>query len=167
MRTRTSNVLIAPLFPASCMFLALLFLANAATSQAQGSDKKSLSDIEEEKPAKSTILAGEKAAVCSDVLCTGKFSELIDNIQTFSSGTVRLEVTQTMIDAINQSSTAACTLAVSSHIAVTPDGDGGEEEILTQLYISSVLDSEISLRWNSDSSGSCVLAYIRAVLKGS
>lgn len=166
MRTRTSNILIAS-FPANCMLLALLLFSSVAAAQAQSMNQKPLSDIEEEKLAKSIFLAGEKAAVCNDILCIGKYSELINNIHTFSSGTVRLEVTQMVIDAISQSSTAACTLVVGGEIPVTPDGDGGEEEILTQLYLSAVLDSEIWLRWIPDSSGSCALGYIRAVLQGS
>lgn len=105
------------------------------------------------------------AAWCNNGACGGLFSETIDHIYTPSNGKVTIVPTQRVLDHIITN--GICTIndtGNTSFIFLEPDGDGGEETILTQLYISRVLDSWIVVKVSArPSDGKCQVDYTRAL----
>lgn len=102
------------------------------------------------------------AVSCSAISCQGKYSELVEFLYTLHEGTVRIRVTQPVIDSLSE--TGLCTLESGKYIKIpAPDGDGGEESQLAQLYLSYAFDGHLLLRPRADADGECEVAYILAL----
>lgn len=105
-----------------------------------------------------------KALICNSNThqCTGSFKELIQWLKTYPDGRVEIHLQQTVSNNITAS--LGCSFIGGFRVDVSPtkDTDGGEENILDQLYLSAALNSRVRMKFTADSGGQCQIEHIFA-----
>lgn len=146
------------------MFLAPVQSATEPEGDAKNEGPVYQLGVDDAESARALDELGKGTSLCyaSGASCVGQYGDLINHLFTDHNGTVRIFMSQMAIDAISGAS--YCELDEGVFVSVDPDGDGGEENILNQLYISRVADLHLTLRfWPRSSDGKCILLYVRAL----
>lgn len=119
-------------------------------------------DVQDEEPSieDEGVPVGKGTVSCdsnsSRSWCSGSYADLVRWIRVDASGRAYVRVRSPLVDEANQNGTCS----IVNYVRVWPNGDGGEENQLNVLYISSMTNGEISITLAADSSGACYMSSL-------